>query len=157
MLFRSLGFLVAPHALGPKLLQAKQAADLHTPSFNQRIVHEVIRSGFLDAHVPTIRALYKTKRNAMLAALARHMPAGVTWNAPAGGMFLWMRLPDGLDAAALLPAAVARGVAFVPGAPFVAGAAQAHTLRLSFVTATLEEIERGCAALGRTFAEAIAG
>ena len=60
-------------------------------------------------------------------------------------------------AEALLPRAVARGVAFVPGAPFFAGAAQAHTLRLSFVTATLEEIERGCVALGRTFAEAITG
>ena len=151
-----LGFVVAPRLLMPKLLQAKQAADLHTPSFNQRVVHEVIRSGFLDSHVPTIRALYKTKRDAMLAALARNMPTGVTWNAPAGGMFLWMRLPAGLDAAALLPAAVARGVAFVPGAPFFAGREQANTLRLSFVTATLEEIERGTAALGRTFGEACA-
>ena len=150
-----LGYVVAPRELRPKLLQAKQAADLHTPSFNQRVLHEVIRTGFLDSHVPTIRALYRGKRDAMLAALMRDMPAGVRWNAPAGGMFLWLTLPAGLDAAALLPRAVARGVAFVPGAPFFAGEAQANTLRLSFVTATMEQIDRGVAALARTFEEAI--
>ena len=119
-----LGYLVAPAALLPKLLQAKQAADLHTPIFNQRVVHEVIAGGFLDTHVPTIRALYRSQRDAMLAALDRHMPAGVRWNRPAGGMFLWLELPPGCDASALLPRAVERGVAFVPGAPFYADGAQ---------------------------------
>lgn len=143
-----LGYIVAPTALMSKLLQAKQAADLHTPSFNQRIVHEVIRSGFLDRHVPTIRALYKAQRDAMLAALARHMPEGVRWNTPAGGMFLWVELPASMDAAALLPLAVGRGVAFVPGMPFFAARPQPNTLRLSFVTATEQQIETGIAALG---------
>ena len=118
-----LGFLVAPKAIFPKLLQAKQAADLHSPSFNQRMVSEVMKDGFLDRHVPTIRALYKRQRDAMLAALAREMKGlGVEFNKPAGGMFLWLRLPAGMDAVALLPKAVERGVAFVPGAPFYAGA-----------------------------------
>ncbi len=143
-----LGYVVAPPELMPKLLQAKQAADLHTPGFNQRVVHEVIRNGFLDRHVPTIRALYKAQRDAMLAALDRHMPPGVRWNRPAGGMFLWVELPPPLAALELLPLAVARGVAFVPGAPFFAEAAQANTFRLSFVTASVEQIETGVEALG---------
>ena len=150
-----LGYLVAPQALMPKLLQAKQAADLHTPSFNQRVVYEVIRNGFLHEHVPTIRSLYKTQRDTMLAALARHMPNGVSWNEPAGGMFLWVRLPAALKAADLLPQAVARGVAFVPGAPFYAGEPDHQTLRLSFVTATAEQIDTGIATLARVVGEAI--
>jgi 2-aminoadipate transaminase len=142
-----LGYVVAPQAIGAKLLQAKQAADLHTPGFNQRVVHEVIRDGFLDRHVPTIRARYQAQRDAMLAALARHMPGGVHWNRPAGGMFLWVDLPPALDATALLPSAVERGVAYVPGAPFYASAPQRHTLRLSYVTASAAQIESGIAAL----------
>jgi 2-aminoadipate transaminase len=137
----------------PKLLQAKQAADLHSPGFNQRVIFEVMQNGFLDRHVPTIRALYKAQRDAMLQALAEAFPAGrepdqtLTWNTPAGGMFLWARLPKGMDAVQLLPNAVARGVAFVPGAPFFAGAADPRTLRLSFVTPSVAEIHRGVAAL----------
>ncbi|MBU1361705.1 MAG: PLP-dependent aminotransferase family protein, partial [Gammaproteobacteria bacterium] len=144
-----LGFLVAPKPIFPKLLQAKQAADLHTPSFNQRMVTEVMKNDFLATHIPTIRALYKRQRDAMLAALAREMKGlDVEYNKPAGGMFLWLRLPAGTDAAALLPAAVERGVAFVPGAPFYAGESDPRTLRLSFVTATVEEIDFAIAALG---------
>ncbi len=145
-----LGFLVAPHALYPKLLQAKQAADLHTPSFNQRMVAEVLKDGFLDRHVPTIRALYKAQRDAMLAALEKHLAGtGVQWNTPDGGMFLWVKLPAGMDAVALLPKAVERNVAFVPGAAFYSDAAQNHTLRLSFVTASVEQINEGVAALAQ--------
>lgn len=142
-----LGFMVAPKALYPKLLQAKQAADLHSPGFNQRMVAEVMKGGFLDRHVPTIRALYKSQRDAMLAAMQREMPEGVEWNTPAGGMFLWARLPGGMNAVDLLPHAVERGVAFVPGAAFYAEGADAGTLRLSFVTASVEQINIGIAAL----------
>ncbi|RST49193.1 PLP-dependent aminotransferase family protein [Variovorax sp. MHTC-1] len=152
-----LGFLVAPKAIFPKLLQAKQAADLHSPGFNQRMVAEVMKDGFLDRHVPTIRALYKRQRDAMLAALAREMKGlGVEFNKPAGGMFLWVRLPEGMDAAALLPKAVERGVAFVPGAPFYAGASDARALRLSFVTASVEEIDTAITALGEAVREQLA-
>ncbi len=150
-----LGFMVAPAPLMPKLLQAKQAADLHSPSFNQRMVAEVMRDGFLDRHVPTIRALYKTQRDAMLAALAREMPEGVQWNKPDGGMFLWVRLPAGLDAVTLLPQAVDRNVAFVPGAAFYAEGADPRTMRLSFVTASVEQIDTGIAALAATIRTAM--
>ena len=147
-----LGFLVAPKALYPKLLQAKQAADLHTPSFNQRMVAEVLKGNFLDLHVPTIRALYKSQRDAMLAALDKHLAgSGVTWNKPDGGMFLWLKLPMGMNAVDLLPKAVARNVAFVPGSAFYADAPQLNTLRLSFVTASVDQINTGIAALADVF------
>jgi len=144
-----LGYLVAPPELYPKLLQAKQAADLHTPGFNQRVVYEVIRNGFLDQHVPTIRARYQQQCAAMAAALARHLPEGSEWQRPVGGMFFWVRLPAGCDALALLPQAVAAGIAYVPGAAFYAHAADARTLRLSFVTLAPADIAEGVATLGR--------
>ena len=143
-----LGYVVAPRALFPKLLQAKQAADLHTPGFNQRVVFEVIRDGFLDRHVPTIRARYRVQRDALCAALAEHLPPGSEWQAPSGGMFCWVRLPAGCDAVALLPRAVDAGVAFVPGAAFYAHQPDARTVRLSFVTLTPDEIRTAVATLG---------
>jgi 2-aminoadipate transaminase len=148
-----LGFLVAPKALYPKLLQAKQAADLHSPGFNQRMVAEVMKDGFLARHVPTIRALYKSQRDAMLAALAREMPDDVHWNKPAGGMFLWARLPEGMNAVALLPRAVEKNVAFVPGAAFYADQPDERSLRLSFVTASVQQINTGVAALAAAIRE----
>lgn len=156
-----LGFLVAPAAVYPKLLQAKQAADLHSPGFNQRMIAEVMQDGFLGRHVPTIRALYKAQRDAMLAALEREMPNAqqsdpddrVSWNTPQGGMFLWLRLPRGMDAVALLPRAVDKGVAFVPGMPFFADQPDPRCLRLSFVTASVAEIDRGIAALAQAVRE----
>jgi 2-aminoadipate transaminase len=151
-----LGYLVAPKALYPKLLQAKQAADLHTPSFNQRVVAEVLKDGFIDRHVPTIRALYKQQCEAMLAALDREMAGlGLSWNRPVGGMFLWVQLPQGLKAIPLLDKAVEKGVAFVPGSAFYAGAANENTLRLSFVTATMDQINTGMAALAAAIRESL--
>ena len=156
-----LGYLVAPPVLYPKLLQAKQAADLHSPGFNQRMIAEVMKDGFLDRHVPTIRALYRAQRDAMLAALAREMPTlddadadnRVTWNTPAGGMFLWLRLPRGMDAVELLPRAVDKGVAFVPGLAFFADHPDPRCLRLSFVTPSVAEIDRGITALAQAVRE----
>lgn len=149
-----LGYVVAPKNIYPKLLQAKQAADLHTPSFNQRLVAEVMKNGFLDRHVPKIRKLYKEQCDAMVAALEREMKGlDVKWNRPIGGMFMWLRLPEGIDTAKLLPKAVDRNVAFVPGAAFYADNADVRTLRLSFVTATVEQINTAIAALAATIRE----
>ena len=149
-----LGYLVAPKAIYPKLLQAKQAADLHTPGFNQRVVYEVIKDGFLREHVPTIRARYKLQRDAMSAALSAHMPAGTKWQVPVGGMFFWLQLPAHIDATPLLPKAVAAGMAFVPGSTFFPHGGHANTLRLSFVTATPEQIHTAVAALAQVLAAA---
>jgi 2-aminoadipate transaminase len=153
-----LGYLVAPTTLYPKLLQAKQAADLHTPSFNQRVVAEVLKDGFIERHVPTIRALYKQQCEAMLVALDREMAGlGLSWNRPVGGMFLWVQLPKGLKAIPLLAKAVEKGVAFVPGSAFYAGDADESTLRLSFVTATVEQINTGMSALAAAIRESLSG
>jgi 2-aminoadipate transaminase len=150
-----LGYVVAPSVLYPKLLQAKQAADLHTPSFNQRVVHEVVRDGFLLQHVPTIRHRYRAQRDAMDSALQRWMPGGCRWERPSGGMFFWLSLPAGLDATTLLPEAVAAGVAYVPGAAFYSAAPRVDTLRLSFVTVDTARIEEGVRLLGGVLARAV--
>lgn len=143
-----LGFVVAPKSVYAKLVQAKQAADLHSPSFNQRLVAEVMKDGFLQKHIPTIRTLYKNQRDAMLRALEREMTGlNVTWTRPVGGMFLWVQLPEGMDAEKLLPLAVERGMAFVPGAPFFPDRPQRNCLRLSYVTVSPEQIAQGITAL----------
>ncbi|MEN5422527.1 PLP-dependent aminotransferase family protein [Comamonas aquatica] len=142
------GFIVAPKSVYGKLTQAKQAADLHSPSFNQRVVAEVMKDGFLQQHIPTIRAMYKAQRDVMLVALEREMEGlDVSWTRPVGGMFLWVRLPKGMNAQELLPEAVERGMAFVPGAPFFADEAEHNTLRLSYVTVSPAQINQGIAAL----------
>jgi len=149
-----LGYLVAPKPLYPKLLQAKQAADLHTPGFNQRVVFEVIKNGFLLEHVPTIRARYKAQRDAMRAALERFMPSGCHWTAPVGGMFFWIECPAHIDTTALLPKAVEAGMAYVPGSTFYPHGGHANTLRLSFVTVPPERIAQGVATLAKVLAAA---
>nr|WP_295775941.1 PLP-dependent aminotransferase family protein [Rhodoferax sp.] len=148
-----LGFIVAPTDIYSKLLQAKQAADLHSPGFNQRMIAEVMKDGFLDRHIPTIRALYKSQRDAMLEALKKDMPSDVSWNTPVGGMFLWARLPEGMSAQELLPKAVDKGVAFVPGAAFYNDHADPRTMRLSFVTPNVDEIRTGVSALAAAIRE----
>ena len=117
--------------------------------FNQRVVYEVIKNGFLRDHVPTIRARYKLQCDAMRAALQKHLPPSCKWQAPVGGMFFWVELPAHIDATALLPKAVAAGMAFVPGSTFFPHGGHANTLRLSFVTVAPDVIDQGVAALGR--------
>ncbi len=150
-----LGYVAAPAAVFPKLLQAKQAADLHTPGFNQRIAHAVLADGLLDRHLPAVRARYQAQRDAMQAALRAHLPAGCHWVEPQGGMFFWVELPAHVDATALLPRAVDAGVAYVPGAAFYATAPRANRLRLSFVTVSPERITTAVALLGGLLKEAL--
>ena len=146
------GYLIAPPALYSKLAQTKQAADMHTPSFTQRMVYETIKDGFLDEHIPTIRALYSQRCAVMLEAMSKHFPASVTWNRPEGGMFIWVQLPPGVNSMTLFRKAIAQNVAFVPGAPFYANEPQMNTLRLSFVTVPPEKIQKGIATLGALIA-----
>jgi len=135
-----------------RLVLMKQAADLHSATFNQIVTDRVARACFAP-HVATIRAAYKARRDAMLAALARHMPAGVTWTRPEGGMFIWVTLPRRMDGATLLARAIeAERVAFVPGRAFHADGSNGNTLRLSFSCADAATIEDGIARLGRLIA-----
>lgn len=144
-----LGYVIAPPDLRAKLVQAKQATDLHTATLSQMAVYDVIKDGFLDTHIPTIRKLYREQCAAMLAALEHHMPEGVRWNKPRGGMFLWAELPKGMDASAVLAKAVEQNVAFVPGAPFFAASPVIEALRLAFVTVPPPRIEEGVERLAK--------
>ena len=144
-----LGYVCAPLPLVRRLELAKQAADLHTAQLTQMVVHEVVKDGFLDRHIPTIRSLYANQCQVMLDALAEHFPSSVKWTRPEGGMFIWVDLPKHIDATALLDQAIAARVAFVPGAPFYANNPVTNTLRLSFVTVPPERIREGIATLGQ--------
>ncbi|MBY5925711.1 MULTISPECIES: PLP-dependent aminotransferase family protein [unclassified Halomonas] len=143
-----LGYIVAPPWLYQKLVQTKQAADLHSPSLNQYLAYELVRDGFLEGHIPRIRQLYRDQCQLMLSALDRNFPATASWTRPQGGMFIWVTLPEAIDTQALLASAIDRGVAFVPGAPFFTENAPTNTLRLSFVTVSAERIEAGIRLLG---------
>jgi 2-aminoadipate transaminase len=119
--------------------------------------YEVIKGGFLDEHIPQIRERYRLQCRVMLDALREFFPASVQWNEPAGGMFIWVKLPAGIDSMLLLDKAIAENVAFVPGAPFFANDPQSNTLRLSFVTVSQEKIREGIAKLGALIKREIEG
>jgi 2-aminoadipate transaminase len=138
-----IGWVRAPRALLRTLTIAKQAADLHSSTIDQAAAARWLATTDLDAHVGRLRAAYGARRDALLAGLATALPPGSTHNRPAGGMFVWARLPDGWDAAALLPRALERDVAYVPGAAFFTGSPDHATLRLSFTAHPPEQIRRG--------------
>jgi 2-aminoadipate transaminase len=146
-----LGWLRAPAGLLRACVVAKQAADLHTSTVDQAAAARYLADNDLDAHLARVRAAYRERRDALLAGLPAALPAGSTWSRPEGGMFLWVRLPDGHDATALLRTAVAHDVAYVPGAPFFAADPDPATLRMSFTTHTPEEIATGLSRLARVF------
>jgi 2-aminoadipate transaminase len=144
-----LGWIIAPVEVIKRLAQAKQGADLHTSTFTQMVAYEVARGGFLDKHVRFIRTVYRERRDAMLEALARYFPAGVHWTRPQGGLFLWVILPEHVDAAEVFTAAIQEKVAFVPGAPFHPDGSGHNTMRLNFSYMGPEKIEEGIKRLGR--------
>ncbi|MBJ7330155.1 MAG: PLP-dependent aminotransferase family protein [Solirubrobacteraceae bacterium] len=144
-----LGYARMPNALRAALIVAKQAADLHTSTIDQEAAAGAMARIDLDAHLHAVRALYGERRDALIAGLPGALPEGSTWNRPAGGMFVWARLPEGWDATALLRDAIEQGIAFVPGAPFHPGPdPDPRTLRFSFVTHTPDEIAEGLRRLG---------
>ena len=144
-----LGWIVAPAEVIRKLVLAKQGADLHTATFNQIIAYEITREGFMEEHIPLIRKTYRERRDAMLAALEEYFPDNARWTRPQGGMFLWVTLPEGIDAAELLSEALEYRIAFVPGAVFHPCGGGANTIRLNFSNATPECIEEGIRQLGK--------
>jgi hypothetical protein len=142
------GWVVAASPVIQQLVLMKQAADLHSATINQMAIHKVAKACF-DTHVDRIRDAYKARRDAMLAALARHMPDGVEWTRPEGGMFIWLTLPRGMDAGDLLARAIEeKNLAFVPGRAFHADGTGENTLRLAFSCADGAMIEDGMSRLG---------
>jgi 2-aminoadipate transaminase len=148
-----LAWVVAPPQVIRKLVMTKQAADLHTSSFNQYVAYEVAKGGFLDEHVKVIRATYKERRDVMIEMMEEMFPAGVTWRKPQGGMFLWGVLPEHMDAAEVLKRAVERKVAFVPGAAFHPNGGGQNTMRINFSYSAPEIIREGITRLGTTLKE----
>ena len=138
-----LGWVRTPASLRPALSVAKQAADLQTSTIDQAAAAEYLAAADLDAHVRGLRDAYQARRDAMITAMPATAPEGSVWTEPDGGMFTWVRLPGPVDTATLLPGALARDVAFVPGAPFYAARPDRATLRLSFTTHTPAEIGEG--------------
>lgn len=135
-----------------KLTMIKQAADLHTSTTTQAIAAEALTDDFLDRHVDQVRAHYLQQRDRMLLALADYFPKEARWTVPDGGMFIWVTLPEGLDASALLGRAVDEGVAYVPGEQFFTDGSGKNTLRLAYSVASPAEIDSGIQRLGSLMA-----
>lgn len=151
-----LGWMIAPPALMPKLTVIKEASDLESSALTQRAVSAYLDAGKLPAHLAQLRMAYGRRRDAMLGALQRSFPPAARWTRPRGGMFIWVELPPEIDTVALLETAVAgERVAFIPGTAFavpgsdIAMRRARHSLRLSFATATVEQIEDGIQRLGK--------
>jgi 2-aminoadipate transaminase len=147
-------WLSAPVALAGKLELAKQAEDLCTGAFDQRIVYEACRRGLLDRHIPVLRAHYQHKRDTMAAALRQHLGGHIAWASPRGGFFLWVALTDGLAARDVMPLAQKRGVIFVDGSAFFVDGSGAQFMRLSFSAPSPSRIEEGVARLAQAIGEA---
>jgi 2-aminoadipate transaminase len=140
------GWICGPETVIEKLALMKQGMDLHTSTLNQYLVLEM--RGWVEKHLPELRRAYRERRDAMLAALEREMPSGVSWTRPEGGMFLYLTLPEHLTAGDVLARALKEKVIFVPGADFhIKG--KANTLRLNFSFNAPDVIDEGIRRLGR--------
>ncbi|MBE3142501.1 MAG: PLP-dependent aminotransferase family protein [Planctomycetes bacterium] len=144
-----LAWVVAPPEVIRKLVQAKQGADLHTSVFNQMIALEVSQHGFLDKHVQKIIEVYRERRDVMLDALEEHMPKGVSWTRPQGGLFLRVSVPEHINTANLMIEAVQEKVAFVPGASFFPCGGGQNTMRMNFSYSNPQLINEGIGRLAR--------
>lgn len=151
-----LAWVIAPPDVISKLVQAKQGADLHTSTFNQMIAYEVGRGGYLDQHILHICEVYSQRRDLMLDVMSETFPPGVQWTHPQGGLFLWVTLPEWLDAKLVLERAIQHKVAFVPGEPFFPCGSGYNTMRMNFSNASPEQIQSGITRLGEVLQEMIA-
>ncbi len=143
------GWVCAAEPIVKRLVLIKQASDLNVSNINQMVMHEIAETGYA-AQVAKARSFYRSRRDAMLAALKQHMPKGVTWDRPEGGLFVWVTLPEGVDGKALLARAVEEhNVAFVPGSAFFVGDRGRNTIRLSYSLPPEDKIAEGIARLGR--------
>jgi DNA-binding transcriptional MocR family regulator len=153
--FRTAWVAAAP-ALVLRMEMAKQAMDLCTGNFDQRIVLEAIRDGVLESRLPVLREYYRVKRSVMEEALRAELGDAVAWPAPRGGFFLWAALAPPLDAPTVLPFALAQGVTFVVGHAFFVDHGGGAFIRLAFSLPTPDQIREGVRRLGSAVREALA-
>ncbi len=148
------GYMAGDTRILRKCTMGKQSTDVHTANLNQAIVDQFIRRNLLPDHIRTICASYREQMNAMMEELDK-FPKGTTYTRPEGGLFIWVELPEGIDALALLQKAVASHVAYVPGTHFFAEGGHCNTFRLNFSNSTLEQIHTGMATLRQLIEEAL--
>jgi DNA-binding transcriptional MocR family regulator len=137
------GWALAPHAVREKLVLAQESATLCPPSFSQMAVSAYLEQNDWLGQIKQFREMYRERRDAMVEALADLMPASARWNVPSGGFYVWLTLPEGLDAKVMLPRAVTARVAYVPGTAFFADGFGARSMRLSYCHPTPERIREG--------------
>ncbi|MEM7334983.1 MAG: PLP-dependent aminotransferase family protein [Chloroflexota bacterium] len=144
-----MGWICGPLHLMDKILIAKQASDLHSNQLSQYIIHQFMLDNDYNAHLKGIQNLYKNQRDLMVAAIKKHFPSSISHTIPEGGMFLWTRLPEGMDALKLFDKAVEQKVVFVPGQPFFTDGSGQNALRISFSMTPAEQIDEGVQRLAR--------
>ncbi len=144
-----LGWIVAKPEIMEKLIIAKQASDLHTNQFMQYIVYQYLKDNDIDTHIEKIKKAYGNQLEAMAESIDTFFPAGVTRTHPRGGMFIWVELPEGISARALLDKAIKDKVIFVPGDPFYVNRLDTNTMRLNFSCSSEEVIRDGIERLGK--------
>ena len=152
-----IGWAIGPEEVIKKMVQAKQGADLQCSTFDQYVAYELVAGDWLPDHIETIKRVYKERRDAMLQAFEEFMPEGTTWTTPNGGLFLWLRLPEGCDALELFPKAVEQRVAYVPGVPFYPIDGPRNTMRLNFSASDPEQIREGVRRISVMVKNAMAG
>jgi 2-aminoadipate transaminase len=148
-----LAWIMAPAEWMDRMVVAKQSMDLCCPTYTQLIVAEFMKRGLLPKQVERIRKLYAQKRQVMLEALRKHMPKGVEWTEPEGGLFLWVKLPKRMSANALFPKALENKVAYVIGSAFHCNGKGQNTMRLNFSYPTEEQINEGIERLAKMIRE----
>jgi 2-aminoadipate transaminase len=146
------GWVLAPHAVREKLMLAAESATLCPPTLNQMIVSRYLATHDWKGQIKSFQSAYRDRRDAMLSALEQHMPAGCSWTVPAGGFFVWMTVPEGVDTKAMLPRAVTARVAYVSGTGFYADGLGSRQMRLSFCYPTPERITEGVRRLATVLA-----
>ena len=148
------GFVVAPEAVAAKMVVAKQSEDVHTNQFFQMLCYKFMTECDLDAHIAMIREVYGRKCRLMLECLEKELPSSVTFTRPEGGLFIWVTLPDGVDATAFLKACMAQKLMIVPGATCNCDVTEGSmSFRLNYSTPSDEQIVEGIARLGKVARE----
>lgn len=150
-----LGWVVAPHPILEKLIFAKQSADLCSSSFTQRVVEEFLDANDLDEYLAQLTTIYSGRRDAMLEALDEFFPKEASWTHPHGGFFVWVELPEFIDATEMLAEAINKKVAFVPGRAFFTEGAGANYMRLAFCYPSEEDVREGVRRLGEVVKDQI--
>jgi len=152
-----IGWIAAPKPILKVMGRMKQLNDLHTNSVAQKLLDAALREGAVDRHLARIRTLYRARRDEMCAALKRYAIPGMQWDVPMGGLFLWLRLPGGVNVQELAVRAADRGVDYIPGAPFFAEQPKGSYIRLNFARADIERIGEGIRRLCAAVEDAMEG